>query len=372
MRPRRVAAAALLLCVSASACSKATADSTDIAPSSGRHSDRRAEALSRARLWEPVPVERMDVRAGPDDPRSFPFLSTVDCRYQDRALRGHSLKFACELAGGDSVKVKVGGSNGEVFAEVAASRLLWALGFGADHMYPVRVVCRGCPTRFGGRHTPSGDVFDAAVIERPLEGAVFPGDEGWGWWELDSVNPQHGGASQAERDALALIAAFLQHTDNKTEQQRLLCLGEPPPRPAAQCARPLLMLNDVGLTFGAANFLNDNGMGSANFRAWSAEPIWKDPERCTANLRPSFSGSLSNPRLSEAGRQFLADLLMRLSDRQITDLFEVSRIAERRREIAVLTESEPPATALASGTPTAEWVRVFKQKRDAIATNRCR
>ncbi|HWN86071.1 MAG TPA: hypothetical protein VNN99_12995 [Vicinamibacterales bacterium] len=375
MRSRRVAnvAALLLYLVSASACSSPAADSTGTASISDRPAQRRAEALRRARVWEPVPVERMDVRAGPDDPRGFPFLATVSCQYEDKALRGHSLKFACALPGGDSLKVKVGGSNGEVFAEVAASRLLWALGFGADHMYPVRVMCRGCPARFGGRDTPSGDdAFDAAVIERPLDGAVFPGDEGWAWWELDGVDPQHGGAAQAERDALTLAAAFLQHTDNKTEQQRLLCLGEPPARPAEQCARPLLMLNDVGLTFGAANFLNDNGMGSANFRAWSAEPIWKDPERCTANLRPSFSGSLSNPRIGEAGRQFLADLLMRLSDRQITDLFEVSRIAERRREVAVLTRSEPPATALAGGAPTAEWVRVFKQKRDVVATTRCR
>jgi len=372
---RRVAAVAALLLgfLPATACSRDRANSSDTGPNGGRTSERRAEALRRARVWEPVPVERMDVRAGPDDPRGFPFLATVDCQFENKALRGHSLKFACGLAGGDSVKVKVGGSNGEVFAEVAASRLLWALGFGADHMYPVRVVCRGCLSRLGGQRLPSGDyVFDAAVIERPLEGAVFPGDEGWAWWELDGVDPQHGGAAQAERDALTLAAAFLQHTDNKTEQQRLLCLGEPPARSAEQCARPLLMLNDVGLTFGAANFINDNGMGSANFRAWSAEPIWKDPGRCTANLRPSFSGSLSNPQLGEAGRQFLADLLMRLSDRQITDLFEVSRIAERRREVAVLTRSEPPATALAGGTPTAEWVRVFKQKRDAIVTNRCR
>lgn len=315
----------------------------------------------------------MDLKAGPADPRGFPFLATVACQYENTKLRGHSLKFACAIAPGHSVKVKVGASNGEVFAEVAASRLLWALGFGADHMYPVRLRCHGCPPRFGGRHTSSGDdIFDAAVIERPLEGAVFAGHDGWGWWELDRVDPHAGGASRAERDALTLVAAFLQHTDNKPEQQRLLCVGEAPARPASSCAHPLLMLNDVGLTFGAANFLNDNGMGSANFRAWAAEPIWKDPARCIANLRPSFTGSLSNPPIGEAGRQLLAGLLMRLSDRQITDLFEVSRMATRQREIAVLTASEPPATALTAGTPTAEWVRVFKQKREAVATARCR
>lgn len=311
--------------------------------------------------------------AGPDDARGFPFLATVSCQYQDKPLRGHSLKFACAVDGGDSVKVKVGDSNGEVFGEVAASRLLWALGFGADHMYAVRVLCHGCPARFGGRRLASGDyAFDSAVIERPLEGAVFAGDDGWAWWELDRVDPRHGGASRAERDALMLLSAFLQHTDNKSEQQRLLCLGEPPESKASTCARPLLMLNDVGLTFGAANFLNDNGMGSANFRAWAAEPIWKDPERCIANLRPSFSGTLSNPPISEAGRQFLAGLLHRLSDRQVADLFDVSRISERRREVRALTTSEAPAVGYVPGTPTTEWVRVFNRKRDAVATARCR
>jgi len=105
-----------------------------------------------------------------------------------------------------------------------------------------------------------------------------------------------------------------------------------------------------------ANFLNTNGMGSANFKAWSAEPIWKDAAHCTANLRPSFTGTLYNPHIGEAGRQLLAGLLMRLSDRQITDLFEVSRMAERQP---------------ASGASTADWVRVFKQKRDAVVSTRC-
>ena len=38
-------------------------------------------------------------------------------------------KFECEVTPGDVVKVKYGENNGEVFAEVAASRLFWALGF---------------------------------------------------------------------------------------------------------------------------------------------------------------------------------------------------------------------------------------------------
>jgi hypothetical protein len=71
----------------------------------------------------------------------------VSCDYVERRRRGRLPKFTCEVAPGDNVKVKFGSGNGEVYAEVAATRLLWALGFGADRMYPVRVLCRGCPIR---------------------------------------------------------------------------------------------------------------------------------------------------------------------------------------------------------------------------------
>ena len=175
MRYGAAAALAAGLCLS-SACSAPNhaADSAATHRAIGAHSPERNDALHRARVWTPVAVERMDVRSGPEGDGAFPFLATVDCQYDDKPLRGHSLKFACVLADGDRVKVKVGDTNGEVFAEVAASRLLWTLGFAADRMYPVRVVCHGCPSRFGGRRMPpGGTLFDAATIERPLSGAAL-------------------------------------------------------------------------------------------------------------------------------------------------------------------------------------------------------
>src|ERR1044072_3416598 len=73
----------------------------------------RDDALRRARVWTPVPVERMDLKAGPDDRRGSPFLAPAPRQSEKKPLRGHSLKFACLLDGGESIKVKVGGSNGE-------------------------------------------------------------------------------------------------------------------------------------------------------------------------------------------------------------------------------------------------------------------
>ena len=217
------------------------------------------------------------------------------------------------------------------------------------------MVCHGCPARFGGLHTPSGDdVFDAATIERPLEGAVFADHDGWAWPELDRVDPRLGGASPAERDALTLIAAFIQHTDNKAEQQRLVCTDEPLVEHPRHCARPFLVLDDVGLTFGAATFANDNAISGANFRAWSTTPLWEDGPGCIGKLSPSFTGTLSSPSISEDGRRFLARLISRLSQRQIRALFETSRFSVQN-----------------TGGSVEDWVRVFNAKRQQIVGRRC-
>ena len=119
----------------------------------------------------------MNLMQGPREPGSFPFRALVECNYLDKKLEGDSPKFACVIGKDDEVKVKFGGNNGEVFGEVLATRLLWALGFGADRMYPVNVVCRGCPSAFGGIERPGDQSrFDPAVIERKMEGTEWPRD----------------------------------------------------------------------------------------------------------------------------------------------------------------------------------------------------
>ncbi len=323
---------------------------------------QRDAAFARAKLWVPVPVEAMDVRHGPARKDGFPFLAAVTCDWVDKPLRGHSLKFACDIGHNDVVKVKIGQANGEVFGEVAATRLLWALGFGADTMYPVRLTCHGCPARLGGTVLPSGARhFDPAVIERPMPGSEFDDDPGWSWGDLPRVDSSAGGATRPQRDALTLLAVFLQHSDNKIEQQRLVCLGERTSAHAAVCARPFLLIDDVGLTFGAANFINDNALGGANLDAWAHTPVWQGPNGCVGNLAPSFTGTLSHPAISEEGRQFLASLLMRLSKTQIRELFAVSRMALHDQAV----QHAPAAT------PLNAWVTAFIQKRHDIVSRRC-
>jgi hypothetical protein len=72
--------------------------------------------------------------------------------------------------------------------------------------------------------------FDPAVIERQMQGFEWPnkGEQGWSWSGLDAMDPMPGSAPQAHRDALKLLAVFLQHTDRRPEQHRILCLGSRP------------------------------------------------------------------------------------------------------------------------------------------------
>lgn len=280
-------------------------------------------------------------------------------------MGGSSPKFACVIPPDDQVKVKYGGGNGEAYAEVAATRLLWTIGFGADRMYPVKVICHGCSRDLEGGTPGEGKavVFDTAAIERKMHGrevATSQG-EGWAWPELDLVDEEAGGAPRGHRDALKLLAAMLQHTDSKPDQQRFLCLDENKQEPPEQCTSPFLIINDLGLTFGKANPFNEQERGSVNFDRWASTSVWRDRDRCVANLHKSLTGTLEDPRISEAGRQFLAGLLAQLSDGQLHDLFDVAGFSRR----AVQTPH-----GLSRGTVD-EWVGAFKKKRDEIETAHC-
>lgn len=321
--------------------------------------EARESVIARSTLRVPVDVRSMNLATGPTGPGSFPPGATVECTHVNKKMSGASPKFSCKLADGEEVKVKYGGTNGEVYGEVAATRLLWALGFGADHMYSVRVVCRGCPREVVGIRRDNGDlILDPAAIERKMPGKELL--DAWDWAELDKIDASSGGASTAERDALKLLAVLLQHTDSKPVQQRVICVAELDED--GRCATPLMMVQDVGITFGQGNAFNTQPKASVNLAGWIKLPIWKGGDACVGNLGGSFKGTLKNPVISEAGRALLADLLMQLSDEQLHDMFEAARVHLRPRA---------PESGLSGFPAVAEWVDAFKMKRAEIVNRRC-
>lgn len=321
----------------------------------------RDAAIRHAQLWTATDIPSMNLRTGPKRDGFGPD-DIVTCHYVEKDFGGNTLKFGCQRDGDDDVmKVRSGRDNGEVYANVAATRILWALGFGADAVYPVRVVCEGCPGKMAaeGAAAPGGVTFDIAAIEQKFPGHdidAHNNEPGWAWADLDKIDEQSGGASTSERDALRLLAVFLQHTDNKPQQQRLVCRGKDFNPETGACAQPFMMIHDVGQTFGRANLFDRAALSSVNYERWSTAAIWNDTERCIGNLAPSQRGTLSDPIISEGGRKFLSDLLSQLSDRQLADAFSVARFDRKPH----------------GGAPIDDWVAAFKHKREEIDSVRCR
>lgn len=235
------------------------------------------------------------------------------------------------------------GYTGEIQAELAATRLLRALGFGADRMYLIpRVRCYGCLRTpyyaaraldsLHARDTVVGSVppdsytdFEWVAVERHFGGAPIeaPTRKGWAWSELDEIDPS-AGATRAERDALRLAATLLAHWDNKPSNQRLMCLADRPPSGEASdetCPRPFALIHDLGATFGPSK---------VDLGHWKDAPIWSDRARCLVSMRqfPYHGGTFPDRQIAEAGRQIMARQLAALSDRQLVMLFTAARFAE--------------------------------------------
>ena len=322
----------------------------------------RESLISRARVLvsQPPLIARLDLSRPPGDPDPLPMDEPLECRYVPKPPKATTPKFECELPNGQTIKVKYGPTP-EKSGEVAASRLLAALGFGADLVTMVpRLRCHGCPWRPFQMQKIAEFFFAAPVlnrlsaglspefewvsVERKMAGREIKvgSHEGWDWRELPLVDPRKGGAARAELDALRLIAIFLGHWDNKATNQRLVCEEGPgDDDPQAPCRHPLLMLQDVGATFGPTKVEHDE---------WSARPIWSDPATCTVSLQslPYHGGDFTPTRISEAGRVLLGERLAQLSEAQIRSLFESARFPD-------------PATGDIPGDVT-PWVRTFQGK----------
>ena len=285
------------------------------------------------------------------------------CRFARTPISGTSAKFDCVFEGGDVVKVKYG-RNPEINAEVAATTLLSMLGYPADSVTIIpRLRCYGCP-RFPFEATfladmfrlpllpPEGDDgytdFEWVAVERkfPAPAIETETQKGWSWWELESSR-----ASRADLDALRLTAIFLAHWDNKSENQRLVCLDDARPDPNAPCARPLAMIQDLGATFGPTK---------VNLARWRERPVWSDRSSCTVSMStlPFRGASFPDVQISEGGRAKLAARLAAIDDQTLVRVFEGARFPQ----FQIGTDDAGDLKA---------WTAAFRHRANQILSARC-
>jgi hypothetical protein len=362
----------------------------------------RLAAMHAAALFTPKAVADADIMAGPaQDKKQFQlhFNDKVICDFvtPGSKMGGNTPKFECKItsvesAGGqiqtltpgmeeEPVKVKFGADDNEVYAEIVATRLMWALGYYADSWFPVRVECHNCPADpEKGSGAVGTQTFDPANIVRKFSWKKMTesgkDDEGWSWKELDTAN----GRPTYERDGLKLLAAFMKHSDNKPPQQRLTCHKvdvDTKTTPATTtCDMSVMLVQDVGATFGSGGAFTSNTGAKMNLQNWSSTSLWNKvgtdaaPKPCEATLHKSLTATdgLSNPAISEEGRRFDAGLMCQLSDHQIEQLFEVSRASEMPE---YHNHDGSFKTGVTDASVVQKWVAAFKQKREDLAKGRC-
>ena len=428
-RPVLVLTAAIVfLCIPSAAWGAAQDGPTRLAVSK----QERLHQLEQAQILIDRETGTLDLLTGPIDGLTFDPATVVACEYHlpGARLGGATPKFLCRV-GGTVYKVKylpsahygTTSKNGrsadrEIYAEVAATRLFWALGFGADQVFLTTVICHGCPAsphdgpnereQRTRAYSRSVRPIGIALIERRFAGLPIAagGSEGWTWSELhqhagraDASTPPLAAPESANRgpsireqaEALQLLQVFVQHGDCKPEQQRLVCLpGGAVPRssdaatrsstvghsPDADddeaagglghvCQSPFALVDDLGATFGGAGAFTGSG-AKMSLSNWAKKPVFDETTYrttggvCRGVLAPSMScsGGIENPLITEAGRQLLLNRLRQLSDAQLRDLFVAARVTDFCDD--------------AAECGVEAWVAVFKDKVSQIATHPCR
>jgi hypothetical protein len=383
-------------------------------------SAQRRAYLANATVWreKALPSPEAIVEGPPGNPGGSRAAVNppdgIPCTYESGSanMGGKTPKFTCRTQDGRSIRVKyfdgdpVKG-NREVFAEVVATRLFWALGFPADRVYPITVNCKDCPADpMRGTGTRATRKF-LGVTEPHFAGELILSrsnpEQGWQFGEMDAaIAGLPDGPDKLRRrkefDALSLLAVFLQHGDRKPPNQRLVCLGGLDESAgdvhalgdndaalavpalfersgATACQTPAAIIQDLGSTFGSS------GVRASKIRlsSWAKRPVFlpppagtltaRGPAVCRGDLVASFDAgdqTGTEPRISEAGREFLADLLGLLTDAHIRALFEAGRVDQ----LGEPAEWRDPGTKQ-TYTGIDAWVAAFKHKREQIVTARC-
>jgi hypothetical protein len=410
----RVAVAALVLATSVVAQSDNQVAFVHVADA-----PHRVRYLATAKIWsDPGEVTPEMIEAGRPLKQQSEALEAAlrgqplpcDFAKPGKALGGNTPKFSCVTPDGATIRVKYsdgsGDGNREIFSAVAAAKLLWALGFVSDPIYPITLDCRDCPADpMSGAGTRAKRSYLATFQPEMTRLVMVEGDDadqGWRWGEVDEAiaNLPEGALRTRQRthfDALTLLAVFIQHGDRKPEQQRLECrgaldlrAGDAHPlggddggpsvffeRPdGSACSEPVIAVQDIGATFGGAGRMSKSN-SKMNLKAWTNRLVFKPAKpsssgevpECRGNLTVSMAagdGGRGDPRIGEAGRAFLQDRLHLLTDAHVRALMAAARVdklSERQ------TWRDPRTGRSYAGFEA--WVAAFEDKVRQITERRC-
>lgn len=266
----------------------------------------------------------------------------------------------------------------EVFTSVAATRIMWVLGFPADPTYPVGTAsCIGCgDDPFGkklDKNTASlkdqPSLFKVASVERelPWEEIAPDNDETWSW--EDAVKFYSDGTwshqQKVEFDAYRLALNLIHYYNALPQQNRLSCAEWKDGTTGNDkfCQKPMIYVHDLGSTFGEKrggfDLLGTNPRGS--YSAYQDQTVFTDPSKC--ELRAT---ELGDKQVLKDAQQLMIQRVAKLDHDTVKTIFRTAGFQmmdqKQVKRLRAAGSANPEEAALD------EWTNVFLKRVDEIRT----
>ena len=268
----------------------------------------------------------------------------------------------------------------EVFTAVATTRIMWVLGFPADHVYSAAAAnCIGCNDDPFGRKLADNkaSVKDAPAVfkivnaerELPWDQIDPEGDETWSWTDAAKFYSDGEWSHQQKVEFVAYrLALGLIHYYNALPQQNRLVCREWEPVVAGQskvCRKPMIYVHDLGSTFGKKrsgfDLFGTNPRGI--FDAYAPQTVFANSGNC--ELRATLLG---DKQVLKEAQDLVIQRLTRLDRETVKSIFRVARFN--------MMDQKQVKRLRAAGSQNVddaaldEWTNVFMQRIEEVRTAR--
>ncbi len=266
----------------------------------------------------------------------------------------------------------------EVFTAVASTRIMWVLGFPADHDYPAgSASCIGCTDDpFGKKLTDNKaslkdapNVFKVVNAERELPwDEINPeNDETWSWTDAAKFYSDGEWTHQqkVEFDAYRLALGLIHYFNALPQQNRLDCAEweQGGASHSKVCRKPVIYVHDLGSTFGkkrsALDLFGTNPRGS--FSAWEPQTVFLNPGNC--ELRATLLG---DKQVLKEAQDLMIQRLARLDRETVKSIFRVARfnMMDQKQVQRLRAKGSQNVDEAALD----EWTNVFLKRIEEIRT----
>ena len=266
----------------------------------------------------------------------------------------------------------------EVFTSVAASRLMWVLGFPADPAYPAESAnCIGCTEDPFGKKladnksslkdAPSTFKVVSAERELPWDEINPEGDETWDWKDTNNFYSGSDWTHQqkVEYDAYRLALGLIHYHNALPQQNRLDCAEweQGATGKSKVCRKPVIYVHDLGSTFGkkrgGIDMFGTNPRGS--YSAWEPQTVFVDAGKC--ELRATLLG---DKQVLKEAQEIMIQRVAKLDHDTVKSIFRMARFQMMDQKQVKRLRSKGSQNVEEAALD--EWTNTFMKRIEEIRT----